>query len=150
DRVVLFDRRRQELYDAARIEEKFGVAPASIPDLLALVGDTADGIPGIPRWGMKSAAAVLARHRHVDEIPDDPSAWSVKIRGAAVLAENLRSRRDEARLYRTLATLRTDVPLPERELDELRWRGAKREALTRICETIGDTRALERVPSWQD
>jgi 5'-3' exonuclease len=150
DKVVLFDRRRQELYDAAKIEEKFGVPPASIPDLLALVGDTADGIPGIPRWGMKSAAAVLASYGHLDAIPDDPSAWSVKIRGVAVLAENLRARREDANLYRTLATLRMDVPLPERELEQLRWRGAKRDALTRVCEAIGDTRALERVPVWQD
>jgi 5'-3' exonuclease len=150
DRVVLFDRRRQELYDAARIEAKFGVVPESIPDLLALVGDAADGIPGIPRWGMKSAAAVLAHYRHVDAIPDDPAAWTVAIRGAAALADNLRARRRDATLFRTLATLRTDVPLPERELEQLRWRGAKREALTQVCEAIGDLRALERVPAWQD
>lgn len=150
DRVVLFDRRRQELYDAARIEEKFGVPPRSIPDLLALVGDTADGIPGIPRWGMKSAAAVLRSHGHLDAIPDDPAAWSVAIRGAAKLAETLRAQREDAKLYRTLATLRTDVPLPEREIEQLRWRGAKREALTRICEMIGDLRALDRVSTWQD
>ena len=142
--------RRQEHYDAARIEEKFGVAPSSIPDLLALVGDTADGIPGIPRWGMKSAAAVLGCYGHLDAIPDDASEWSIKIRGAAVLAENLRAQREQARLYRTLATLRTDVPLPQQELEQLRWRGAKRDALAAVCEMIGDTRALERVPSWQD
>ncbi len=150
DRVVLFDRRRQELYDAARIQAKFGVEPKSIPDLLALVGDSADGIPGIPRWGMKSAGALLSHYGHFDAIPDDPNDWSVKIRGAKVLAQNLRSRREDARLYRTLATLRTDVPLPQRELDELRWRGAKREALERLCAEIGDTRALDRVPAWQD
>lgn len=150
DKVVLFDRRRQEHYDAARIEEKFGVAPSSIPDLLALVGDTADGIPGIPRWGMKSAAAVLGCYRHLDAIPDDASEWSIKIRGAAVLAENLRAQREQARLYRTLATLRTDVPLPQEDLEQLRWRGAKRDALAAVCEMIGDTRALERVPNWQD
>jgi 5'-3' exonuclease len=150
DRVVLFDRRRQEVYDAARIEEKFGVAPASIPDLLALVGDAADGIPGIPRWGMKSAAAVLAAYGRLDAIPDDPAAWSVNVRGSKALADNLRARRSDAELYRTLATLRTDVPLPQVEVDELRWRGAKRDALTRVCERIGDTRALERVGVWQD
>lgn len=150
DKVVLFDRRRQEVYDAARIKEKFGVAPASIPDLLALVGDTADGIPGIPRWGMKSAAAVLEHYGHLDAIPDDASEWSVKIRGGAALADNLRAQRDQALLYRTLATLRTDVPLPQRDVEELRWRGAKREALARVCEAIGDTRALERVTLWQD
>jgi 5'-3' exonuclease len=148
-RVVLFDRRRQEVYDADRIVEKFGVAPESIPDLLALVGDTADGIPGIPRWGMKSAAAVLAHYRHVDAIPDDAKAWTIPQRGAATLAQNLRDRRADATLYRTLATLRTDVPLPEQDVDALRWRGADRQALTALCEAIGDTRALERVPRWR-
>jgi len=150
DRVVLFDRRRQEVYDAARIKAKFGVEPASIPDLLALVGDAADGIPGIPRWGMKSAAKLLTTYERLDAIPDFPSGWSVKIRGAKALADNLRAQRKDAELYRTLATLRTDVPLPEREVDELRWRGAKREALEQLCEAIGDTRALARVPAWQD
>jgi 5'-3' exonuclease len=148
-RVVLFDRRRQEVYDADRIVEKFGVAPESIPDLLALVGDAADGIPGIPRWGMKSAAAVLAHYRRVDAIPDDPGAWAIKQRGAATLAQNLRDRRADATLYRTLATLRTDVPLPELDVGALRWRGADRQALTELCEAIGDPRALERVPLWR-
>jgi 5'-3' exonuclease len=147
-RVVLFDRRRGEIYDEAGIEKKFGVLPASIPDLLALVGDSADGIPGIPRWGMKSTAKVLQEYGHIDAIPDDPAAWSVKVRGAKGLAENLGTLREEARLYRTLATLRTDVPLEQRDLDELRWRGARREALEQVCEFIGDTRALARVPAW--
>lgn len=149
-RVVLFDRRRQEVYDAERIREKFGVAPASIPDLLALVGDAADGIPGIPRWGMKSAGAVLAHYHHLDAIPDDAGAWTIKIRGAAGLAQQLRDQRADANLYRTLATLRTDVPLPEPDVDALRWRGADREALTAVCEAIGDTRALDRVPLWRE
>jgi 5'-3' exonuclease len=149
DRVVLFDRRRQEVYDADRIAEKFGVAPKSIPDLLALVGDAADGIPGIPRWGMKSAAAVLNHYHHVEAIPDDVGQWSLKLRGAAGLAEQLRTRRADATLYRRLATLRTDVPLPEVDLDQLRWRGAKRGPLTELCERIGDTKALDRVPAWR-
>ena len=150
DRVVLFDRRRQEVYDAARIVEKFGVEPESIPDLLALVGDAADGIPGIPRWGMKSAAKLLTTYKHLDAIPDFPSGWSVKIRGAKALADNLRAQRKDAELYQTLATLRTDVPLPQTDVDQLRWRGAKREPLEQLCEAIGDTRALARVPAWQD
>ena len=150
DRVVLFDRRRKELYDAAGIEAKYGVPPASIPDLLALVGDSADGIPGIPRWGMKSTAAVLQTYATVDAIPDDHEQWSIKVRGAKGLAANLREQRENAVLYRTLATLRTDVPLDQLELDELRWRGAKREALTQVCEELGDTSALERVPAWSD
>ncbi|PRQ09027.1 5'-3' exonuclease [Enhygromyxa salina] len=148
DRVVLFDRRRKEIYDAAGIEEKFGVPPASIPDLLALVGDSADGIPGIPRWGMKSTAAVLKVYGHVSDIPDHDLAWSIKIRGAKGLAKSLREQRADAELFRVLTTLRTDVPLEQRELDELRWRGAKRDELTQICEEIGDVAALSRVPAW--
>lgn len=148
-KVVLVDRRRQEVYDEARILAKFGVGPASIPDLLALVGDEADGIPGIPRWGMKSAAAVLAEYGHVDRIPDDAAAWTVAPRGAKALAAELAQRREQARLYRTLASLRCDVPLAERELDQLEWRGADRAALTELCEQIGDPRALERVPRWR-
>ncbi len=148
-KVVLVDRRRQEVYDEARIVEKFGVGPAAIPDLLALVGDEADGIPGIPRWGMKSAAAVLTEYGHIDRIPDAAEHWSIKVRGASTLADNLRDRREQARLYRTLATLRLDVPLPERDLDELRWRGADRAALTELCEVIDDPRALDRVGAWR-
>ncbi|MFV8753676.1 5'-3' exonuclease [Nannocystaceae bacterium ST9] len=150
NKVVLVDRRRKEVYDEPRILEKFGVGPASIPDLLALVGDSADGLPGIPRWGMKSAAAVLIEYGQIDRIPDDAAQWTVKVRGAAALAESLRERREQARLYRTLATLRVDVPLPERELDELRWRGADRAALTDLCEAIDDPRALERVGAWRE
>jgi 5'-3' exonuclease len=149
-KVVLVDRRRQEVYDEPRILEKFGVAPMTIPDLLALVGDEADGIPGIPRWGMKSAAAVLAEYGHIDRVPDDADRWSVKVRGAKSLADSLRERREQARLYRTLATLRRDVPLPERDLDELRWRGADRAALTELCEVIDDPRALDRVTAWRE
>jgi 5'-3' exonuclease len=149
-KVVLVDRRRQEVYDEARIVEKFGVGPAAIPDLLALVGDEADGIPGIPRWGMKSAAAVLAEYGHIDRVPDDAEQWTVKVRGAKALAESLRDRREQARLYRTLASLRRDVPLPERELDELRWRGADRAGLTELCELIEDPRALDRVTAWRE
>lgn len=148
-KVVLVDRRRQEVYDEAGIVAKFGVGPASIPDLLALVGDEADGIPGIPRWGMKSAAAVLVAHPHLEQIPDDPASWAATVRGAKSLAGELTPRREQARLYRTLATLRTDVPLPQQTIDELEWRGADRAALTELCEQIGDTRALERVPRWR-
>ncbi|EDM73642.1 5'-3' exonuclease family protein [Plesiocystis pacifica SIR-1] len=149
-KVVLFDRRRGETYDADGIREKFGVDPASIPDLLALVGDSADGIPGLPRWGMKSTATVLGEYGHLDAIPDDPSAWTVKVRGAKGLADKLRAGRADAQLYRTLATLRTDVPLPETEVDALRWRGARRSLLEPLCAEIGDQRALDRVPMWRE
>jgi len=124
------------------------VPPASIPDYLALVGDSADGFPGLPGWGAKSAAAVLARYGHLEEIPVDPDDWDVSVRGAVALAERLREEREVAMLYRTLATLREDVPLEE-ELDDLRWRGADRQALTTLCEEVGAPGLLERVTRWR-
>ncbi len=149
-KVVCRDRMRNKLLDEEGVIAKFGVRPASIPDWLALVGDSADGYPGIPRWGAKSAAAVLQRYGHIDEIPDDEAAWDVKVRGAAALAASLRGHREEAKLYRTLATLRTDVPLDE-SLDDVRWRGARRGALTALCEEIGMKRDFfDQIGQWQD
>ncbi|MFN8668839.1 MAG: 5'-3' exonuclease H3TH domain-containing protein [Gemmatimonadaceae bacterium] len=147
-RVVSLDRIRRKVTDEPGVVEKFGIPPGSIPDFLALVGDSADGIPGVPRWGAKSAAAVLAHYRTLDDIPDAEGAWGVTVRGAAALAEQLRTHRAEARLYRTLATLRTDVPLAE-SLDDLQWRGADRAALTAFCSSIGDERFVERVPTYR-
>ena len=121
-RVVQLDRRKDVVIDEDGTRTKLGVDPASVPDYLALVGDTADGIPGVPRWGAKGAAAVLMRWKHLEAIPDDVRAWDVKVRGAEALAESLRAHRDAAILYRTLATLRRDVPLEE-SLDDLAWRG---------------------------
>lgn len=149
DRVVCLDRMRGKTLDHAGVVAKFGVPPASIPDFLALVGDTADGIPGLPRWGAKSAAAVLARYGHIEAIPDRESDWDVSVRGAAALAASLREQRDAALLYRTLATLRTDVPLPE-QLDDLAWRGARRGALEQLCDRINDRDLVERVPRFRD
>lgn len=143
-RVVCWDRMRDKVYDAARVVEKFGVPPASIPDLLALVGDTADGIPGIPKWGMKSAAAILAHYGTLDRIPDDASNWDVAVRGARTLADNLASHRSEARFYRTLATLRADVPLAE-TVDDLRWRGPKRPLLDELLVELADSDGADRV-----
>jgi 5'-3' exonuclease len=140
---------RRLVIDDAAVRAKFGVAPASIPDWLALVGDAADGIPGVPRWGAKSAAAVLARYQRLEAIPDDAAQWQVDVRGAAALAGSLRDHREQALLYRRLATLRTDVPLEE-DIDDLRWQGARRGELTRLCREIGDDRLLERVPRWRD
>ncbi len=137
EKVVLWDRIRDKETDRDGVLAKFGVLPESIPDYLALVGDTADGIPGIPRWGAKSAAAVLAHYGHVEDIPDDSARWEVAVRGAKALAENLRERRDAARLYRTLATLRTDVPLPE-DLEALRHTGVDRAQLEALCAELGD------------
>jgi len=128
--------------------EKFGVPPASIPDWLALVGDTADGIPGIPRWGAKSAASVLARFARIEDIPDDSAAWGITVRGAAVLAENLAARRDDAALFKRLATLRSDVPLEE-SLAEMEWKGAPREQLESFCREVGDDDFAARVGRYR-
>lgn len=149
DRIVTVDRMRDRVYDEAGVQEKFGVPPTSIPDYLALVGDTADGIPGVARWGEKSAGAVLARYKHLEEIPDDSDAWDIKVRGAASLATELASHRKEALLYRTLATVRTDVPLAE-TLDDLEWRGADRTLLHALCEELGEKSLLARVPRYRD
>ncbi|MEO5705387.1 MAG: 5'-3' exonuclease H3TH domain-containing protein [Candidatus Limnocylindrales bacterium] len=127
ERIVLLDRRRRITYDEPAVMEKWGVPPTAIPDWLALVGDSSDGYPGLPGWGAKSAAAVLARYGSLEAIPPKASAWDVKsLRGAIVLAQTLRERWDEVQLYRSLARLRTTddgVPIPERDVDELRWRG---------------------------
>ena len=148
-RVVLRDRRRKTEIDEEGVIEKFGVPPSSIPDYLALVGDSADQVPGIPKWGAKSAAAVLAVYGTLDAIPDDAKEWSVKVRGAVSLADSLAQRRSEARLYRVLTTLRTDVELPH-DLDGIEWRGAERAALEGVCEQIEYARFAQRVPRFLD
>jgi len=147
--IVCFDRMRRRVLDEAAIVEKFGVSPASIPDWLALVGDDADGIPGVPRWGAKSAASVLAHYKHLEAIPDQAARWTVAVRGAAALAQSLGEHREEAILYRQLATLRTDVPLAE-GIDDLRWRGARRSELTALFREIGDEKFVERVQRWRE
>jgi len=144
ERVVCWDRLRNNWLDAAGVVTKFGVSAQSIPDYLALVGDTADGIPGVPRWGAKSAASVLAEYVHLEHIPPSASAWRVKVRGAEVLAQNLEAARELALLYRRLATLRRDVPLAE-GLDDLRWRGAPLHELTALCEELNEPTVLERL-----
>lgn len=136
-RVVTLDRMRRQVRDEAGVWAKFGVGPASIPDWLALVGDAADGIPGVRGWGAKSAASVLARHVHVEAIPDDPADWQVPVRGAQALAASLRAAREDVRLYKQLATLRTDVALVE-SLEDLRWRGVHRDDLRALCAELGD------------
>jgi 5'-3' exonuclease len=121
-RVVQMDRRTRIVRDEAGIIAKFGVPPASIPDYLALVGDAADGYPGLPGWGAKSAAAVLAKFGHLESIPDDWQAWSVNAASPARLAKTLAAERERAFLFRTLATLRTDIPLLD-SVDDLQWQG---------------------------
>ena len=139
ERVVCFDRMRRKRLDERGVVEKFGVRPSSIPDWLALVGDSADGYPGIPRWGAKSAAAVLAVYERLEAIPADARDWRVAVRGAAALAASLAAHRTEAVLFRQLATLRTDVPLAE-SLDDLRWRGPDVAALARAGGAVGRRR----------
>jgi 5'-3' exonuclease len=148
-RVVALDRLRRRVYDEAGVIEKFGIPPASIPDWLALVGDDADGIPGVPRWGARSASTLLAHYGHLEEIPDEASRWTVPVRGAAALAESLATHRAEVLLYRRLATLRTDVPLAE-ETDALRWQGAVRPDLAALCHELGEDQIVDRVTRWLD
>jgi 5'-3' exonuclease len=146
-RIVQLDRVRQKLIDEARLLETRGVAPGSVADWLALVGDTADGIPGIPGFGEKTAAALLRAYHHLEDIPLT-GEWSVPVRGAPRLQENLRSRLDDARLYKKLATLVTDVPLTE-SLEDLRFRGVPRAALAAWCAKVGAREGFsERVTRW--
>jgi 5'-3' exonuclease len=121
-RVVQLDRRQNILTDEDGVVKKYGVRPESIPDWLALVGDSADGFPGLPGWGKTSASAVLARYVHIEDIPEHHFRWDVTVRGAARLASALTEQRDLAMLFRDLATLRADAKVLG-DVDELRWRG---------------------------
>jgi 5'-3' exonuclease len=148
--IVCWDRRREIVIDEKGVVEKFGVRPRSIPDWLGLVGDSADGFPGIPGWGAKSSSTVLARYEHMESIPADSTKWKLKSISpgrAASLAENLLQRREEALLYRRLATLRTDVPIKEK-LSDLKWQGAH-SRLKKLCRELGDERIPERIPRWR-
>lgn len=146
-RVVCWDRRREIVLDEPGVRDKFGVGPQSIPDWLALVGDAADGLPGIPGWGAKSTAVVLSRYKHLEFIPNDPSGWGLSAGRAARLAANLAYGRDAALLYRQLATLREDVPLDE-TLAELQWLGAYSRARD-ICHQLGDEPLAARISRWR-
>jgi 5'-3' exonuclease len=145
--IVMVDRRRKKTLDEPAVREKFGVGPASIPDLLALVGDTADGYPGLPGWGERSAAAVLSTYQTIQAIPAQAMSWTVRVRGADRLATTLAERLDEALLYKRLATLRTDAPITE-SIGDLEWRGARPE-LRALCRDLGFERIIERVPTWR-
>ena len=147
DHVVSWDRRREIVYDEPAVVEKYGVSPASIPDYLALVGDSADGIPGIPAWGAKSSATLLSKFKHIEDIPEDTDQWDMTAGRARRLAENLAANREEAKLYRELTTLRTDVPIEE-SLADLEWRGAHEE-FKDFCVEIGAKDIPERVTRWR-
>jgi 5'-3' exonuclease len=150
NRIVCWDRRRDILIDEAGVMEKYGVRPHSIPDWLALVGDSADGFPGVKGWGAKSASTVLAHYEHLESIPENPHEWQMSSIGpgrAASLTESLTVNRQDALLFRRLATLRTDIPLKEK-LNDLKWRGAY-PRLKELCQELGDERIPERVTQWR-
>ena len=139
--IVQVDRRREITYDTAAVGEKFGVRPESIPDWLALVGDTADGIPGLSGWGAKSSATILARYGHLEAIPDDPAEWDVTVRGATKLAGPLAASREDALLYRLLATLDLEAPVVD-DVEDLRWTGPA-EHLEDVCSHLDAPRLAE-------
>lgn len=148
ERVVQFDRRAREVRGAGAIRARFGVDPASIPDYLALVGDSSDGFPGVPGWGAKSASTVLARYRFLEEIPRDHERWDVRLRGAARLAGALREHWQHALLFRDLATLRTDAVKID-SADELLWTGPA-EAFPALCEALDARDLLEQAHRLAD
>jgi 5'-3' exonuclease len=145
--IVCWDRRKDILIDEAGVIAKYGVQPQSIPDWLALVGDSADGFPGIQGWGAKSASAVLFRYEHLETIPEDSKSWGLNMARAARLFESLAEHREDALLFRQLATLRSDVPLVE-NLSDLEWRGAN-PRLVGLCHELGDDHFTERIPRWR-
>jgi 5'-3' exonuclease len=152
ERVVLLDRRRRITYNEPGVVAKWGVPPSAIPDWLALVGDSSDGYPGLPGWGAKSAAAVLARYGSLEAIPAKASAWDVpSLRGGVALAATLRDGWREVMLYRSLARLRTDadgVEIPQRTVDELRWRGTPKPAWQAFCGSLGLDQYAGRPHRW--
>jgi 5'-3' exonuclease len=147
DEIVCWDRRREIVYNDAAVIDKYGVPPASIPDFLALVGDAADGYPGIAGWGAKSAATVLAQYGRLEKIPKDPAKLGLGAARGQRLSDALQSQMREALLFRTLSTLRDDVPITEEPAD-LEWRGAQ-PALRDLCKTLGEKTLPDRVTRWR-
>ena len=143
DRVVQIDRRSNKIRNADGVREKFGIDPKSIPDYLALVGDAADGYPGIPGFGAKSSAAVLARFTHIEAIPADGATWRVDVAKSRRLAVTLNEQRERALLFKTLATLREDAPLFD-SVDSLRWHGPTPD-FERFATAIGAPELIGRV-----
>jgi 5'-3' exonuclease len=146
-RVVSWDRRREIILDEKGVIEKFGVSPGSIPDYLALVGDAADGFPGIKGWGAKSTSTILAKFKHIEAIPKDPKKLPLSLGRATTLINNLQENYDDALLFRVLSTLRRDVPIKE-NLNDLKWEGAYLR-LKKLCLEMGEERIPERVSHWR-
>ena len=142
-RVVQFDRRQEIIYDATGVREKFGVSPSSIPDFLALVGDSADGIPGLPGWGAKSSSLLLASYGTIEKIPLDPNKWDVPVRGAEKLAETLSQNFKKAQLYKDLTILRDNVSVMS-NVSELEW-VAPKEYFTELCDRLDASKLAERL-----
>ncbi len=147
DHVVTFDRRKGVFMNDAGVREKFGVAPESIPDYLALVGDAADGFPGLPGWGAKSSSTVLGHYRHLEHIPLDAARWEVPVRSSGRLASALVEGMGDALLFRFLALLRTDVPLEEGP-EDLEWPGVHHEPYAELCEELGLGNLADRPHRW--
>ena len=144
DRIVQLDRRKDVVTDEAGIRAKYGILPASIPDWLALVGDSADGFPGLPGWGAKAASAVLRKYPHIEDIPRLAERWEVDVRGARTLANTLAEHYENALLFRELATLRVDADLCP-DVDSLRWTGPPSpDVFAEVCEHLGAPRIPER------
>ncbi|MFH1105520.1 MAG: 5'-3' exonuclease H3TH domain-containing protein [Actinomycetota bacterium] len=150
NRVVGFDRRKGAFIHEAGVVAKFGVPPESIPDYLGLVGDSSDGFPGVPGWGAKSASMVLGAYRHIERIPLEASLWSPQVRGAERLVGALREHMADALLFRFLAVLRHDVPLPQASSDDLRWRGVPRGRFEDFCERYGFDSLVGRPKVWSE
>jgi len=148
DRVVLLDRSRRRFTDEAAVRARFGVGPDQLADLFALVGDRSDGIPGVPGWGLRSAAAVLAVHRRVEAIPGDPAQWDVAVRAAPRLAASLSAHRREALHARDLLVLRDDAPIRD-DVDDLEWHGADRDAVDDLARRLADDTVVQRVSRWR-
>jgi len=146
-RVVQVDRIRRLEIDEEALLARRGIRPESVPDWLALVGDDADGIPGIVGFGAKTASTLLARFVHLEQIPEDSAGWPAGIRGRPLLARELQAEREAVLLYRRLATLVVDVPLPE-TLEDLRWRGVPRERFEAWCAELGTTAMIETLERW--
>jgi len=147
DRIVQVDRMRGRVIDETAVHDRTGVGPASIPDLLALVGDAADGIPGLPGFGAKTAAALLGRYGHLEDIPTAAADWQVTVRGADQLAATLVERQHDVLLYRHLARLVTDVPLAD-TLEDLSWHGVPEAAFLAWCDELDVTQLRERPTRW--